>query len=143
MLKSQTRTLLAIATVVLLGAAARVTAQTPTDTLTDVPFAFTVGKTTLPRDTYRISRLNGHMDAFMISSLRHSVIVSSQPDGGSRDRAARLVFHRYADQYFLREVRLGGNVGFSLPPSRQERDAAEQIARGSTPEVVVVPAFAR
>jgi len=134
------RKIVAIATLFVLGAAPALSAQT-SDTVTDVPFAFTIGMTSLPRDTYRVSRLTGHMDVFMISSLRHSAILLSQPDGPSdTDETPRLVFHRYADRYFLREIRLPGNVGFRLPKTRAEREAAEQIAGRSSAEVVVVRA---
>jgi hypothetical protein len=132
------RGLTVIAAAVVLASAAAVSAQA-TDSITDVPFAFTVGATTLPRDTYRISRLPGHLDVFQISSERHSAIVISQPE--SPDRKGddpRLVFHRYGDSYFLREIRLPGNVAMSLPPTRLERDAAEKLASNAAPEVVVI-----
>jgi hypothetical protein len=140
MMKLHTRRLMAIAGLLLAGAAAALNAQT-TDTVTDVPFAFTVGTATLPRDTYRISRLPGHTDAFLIRGLRHGAIMVSQPDGASEtDPGPRLVFHRYADSYFLREVRMPGNTGFKLPRTRGELQAAEQLASRSTPEVVVLHA---
>ena len=77
----------------------------------------------------------------MISSLRHRAIVLSQADGPSdTDNSPRLVFHRYGDHYFLREVRLPGKLGFTLPATRAEREAAEQIAGRTAPELVVVRA---
>jgi hypothetical protein len=109
-----------------------------TDTITKVPFTFNVGASVLPPDTYRVSQFGGHTDVFMISGVRHSAILLSQPDGSTTDDNPRLVFHRYGDSYFLREVRLAGNRGFSLPETRQERDAQERIAARSTPEVIVV-----
>ena len=136
---SYARSLMTFGALALLGTATVLQAQT-TDSITTVPFAFTVGTETLPRDTYRVSRLGGHTDVFMISGQRHSAIVLSQPDGRAADSSPRLVFNRYGDQYFLREVRLPGNTGFTLPTSRQERDAAERIAANVKPEIVVVHA---
>jgi hypothetical protein len=128
------------AAALLLAAAGAVSAQ-GTDSITHVPFAFTVGKANLPRDTYRISRLPGHMDVFKISGERHSAIVMAQPESSTRkDDNPRLIFHRYGDSYFLREVRLPGNVAMSLPATRLERDAAEKLAANTAPEVVVVDA---
>jgi len=138
-MKSFVRSLVAIAGLLVLTAAAAPHAQ-GTDTVTNVPFAFNVGKTAMPRDSYTISRLPGHMDAFMIRGLRHTAIVTSQPADRGADATPRLVFHRYGDSYFLREVHMGGSTGFELPATRAERDAAERVADASTHEVVVVRA---
>jgi hypothetical protein len=132
--------MLAVAALLVLGAAAGAAAQ-GSDTVTHVPFAFAVDSSMLPRDSYQVSRLPGHMDAFLIRGQHKGVVVLSQPEGPSdRDSSPRLVFHRYGNQYFLREVRLAGNDGFQLPTSAAERDAAERIAGLAVPEVVVVRA---
>jgi hypothetical protein len=129
-----------VAGLVVLGTSAAIDAQTP-DTLTNVPFAFNIGTTSFPRDTYRVSRPSSQTGVLTISSLRHSAIVLSQADGPSdTDNSPRLVFHRYGDHYFLREVRLPGKLGFTLPATRVEREAAERIAGSTSPELVVVPA---
>lgn len=109
------------------------------DTVTAVPFAFEVGSASLPRDTYQVSTLPGQSGGFMIRSLRHGAIVLSQPDGPSdKDNSPRLVFHKYGDRHFLREVRLAGSAGFSVAKTPGEIDAAERMAAGSRPEVIVL-----
>jgi hypothetical protein len=134
------RGLAVIAAAVVLVSAAAVSAQV-TDSISNVPFAFTVGKTTLPRDTYRISRLPGQMAVFQITGQRHSAIVIGQPEApDSKGDNPQLIFHRYGDSYFLREVRLPGNVAMSLPASRLEQDAAKKLASNAAPEIVVVDA---
>lgn len=138
-MKLSLRGLTAIVAAAIIASAAAASAQT-TDSTTHVPFAFTVGNKTLPRDVYRISRLPGHMDVVQIRGLRGGVIVMSQPEGPDRqDPSPRLVFHRYGDSYFLREIRMPGNVGLALPATRLERDAAEKVASNAAPEVVVIP----
>ena len=138
-MKLSLRGLMAIVVAAVIASAAAASAQT-TDSTTNVPFAFIVGNKTLPRDVYRISRLPGHLDVVQISGLRGGAIVMSQPDGPDRnDPSPRLVFHRYGDSYFLREIRMPGNTGLALPATRLERDAAEKIAGKATPEVVVIP----
>ena len=128
------------ATVVVLASAAAVSAQM-TDSISHVPFAFTVGQATLPRDTYRISRLPGHTDVFQITGDRHSAILIGQPESSdSKADNPRLIFNRYGDTYFLREVYLPGNIAMSVPESRLERDAAEHLASNTAPEVVVLAA---
>ena len=136
-MKTYARTLVALAGFAFIATAAVVKAQS-LDTISKVPFAFNVGSSLMPRDTYRVSKLDGHNDVFMISGFKHSAILVGQPDGGQTDDSPRLVFHRYGDSYFLREVRLAGNTGFSLPETRQERDAQERIAARATPDVIVV-----
>ena len=80
------------------------------------------------------------MDVVQIRGLRGGVIVMSQPEGPDRqDPGPRLVFHRYRDSYFLREIRMPANVGLALPATRLERDAAEKVASNAAPEVVVIP----
>ena len=134
-MKTYARRFVAVAGLVLLGSAALVQAQS--DTITEVPFAFTVGTTPMARDTYRISRLTGHVDAFLIKGDHSAAIVTSQPAGASdSDNTPRLVFHRYGSQYFLREVRLPDNRGFVLPQARTEREAASKLANGARPDVV-------
>ena len=134
------RGLTAFVAAAVIASAAAASAQTTDDSTANVPFAFTVGTKTLPRDTYLISRLPGHMDVVQIRGLRGGAIVASQPEGPDRnDPSPRLVFHRYGDSYFLREIRMPGNRGLALPATRLERDAAEKIASNAVPEVVVIP----
>ena len=130
----------AVAGLALAGSAAATLDAQSHDTVTRVPFEFTVGAAELPRDTYRVAPLPGHNDAFLINGPRGSAVVLSQPDGKANDTSPRLVFHRYGDRYFLREVRMAGNTGFSLPQTKSERDAEERIAGLATREIVVVRA---
>ena len=136
-MKTYARTLIALAGFAFLVTAAVANAQS-TDTITKVPFAFNIGASLMPGDTYRVSKIGGHTDVFMISSLRHSVILLGQPDGRKTDESPRLVFHKYGDQYFLREFWTGGSTGFSLPETREERQVVARIAGRSTPERIVV-----
>jgi hypothetical protein len=110
------------------------------ETTTNVPFAFTAGRTALPRGEYEVSMLPGQRAAVLLRTLEHGVVLLSQPEGPSNtDNTPRLVFHRYGGKYFLREIRLPGNRGFSLPSTAAEIAAAEQVAGGNAkPDVVVV-----
>jgi hypothetical protein len=139
-MKSYTRRMLAATGLVALsiGSPFVLNAQS-TDTTTTVPFAFTAGTTSLPSGAYRVSMLPGHRDAVMIKARDHGVFVLSQPAGPSRtDNTPRLVFHRYDDQYFLREIRLPDNLGFSIPVTEAEIDAAERAPGSAKPDVVVI-----
>ena len=129
---------LSVLAVLIAGIGVSVHAQAD-ETISRVPFAFTVGSTSMPRDTYRVTRIAGRT-AFMIQSEHHAAIMLALPEGREDNQTPRLVFHRYGDRYFLREIRMPDNTGFELPVTRDERQAAEQIAGVSTHEVVVVHA---
>jgi hypothetical protein len=109
-----------------------------------VPFAFTVGDTTLPRGEYEVSRLDGHTSALLVRSEHQGTFILGE-SGDSADRAntSELVFHRYGDQYFMREIRFLGGTGVELPETRTERDAAERRSVRSSAGVDAVVVFAR
>ena len=92
-----------------------------------VPFEFTVGNASLPRDTYRISHLNGHPEMLLLRGERKGAFVRSEEMRLPRNEGApSLVFHRYGDQYFLRQIRMEGTTRLDLPETNAERDAAER-----------------
>ena len=139
-MKTYSRRMIAITSLAAMafGTGAVLNAQS-SDVRINVPFAFTAGTASLPGGAYYVSTLPGHTDAFMIRRLQHGVILLSQPAGSSRkDNTASLVFHRYADQYFLQEIRLPGNLGFELPMTADENAVARRLANDAKPEVVVV-----
>ena len=126
--------LVVTAALLLVGVAAAARAQ-GIETVTDVPFGFTAGDTNLPRDQYRISPMPGQNGAFMIRGERHGVMLMSRTDRrNDREPAPKLTFHRYGDQYFLREVQLGDGRILHLSETRAEREAAESVAANAAPE---------
>lgn len=124
---------------VAITAAAPVSAQ-DVDLIARVPFEFTVGNTTLPRDTYQLSRLNGHAEMLLLRGERKGLFVRTEEVRAQRGAAPSLLFHKYGDQYFLREVRLDGSARLDLPETNAERDAAEHRAdrAASVMQTVVV-----
>ena len=120
-----TRTVVAFAALVAFTPSAPAGAQS-VDLIARVPFEFNVGETTLARDTYQLSRLSDHPDMLLVRSGRKGVMIRAEVVGaGKRAAAPSLLFHRYGDQYFLREIRLEGNRRLDLPETTAERDAAE------------------
>ena len=127
------RRLVATGALLLVGVTAVARAQ-GTETVTTVPFAFTAGETKLPQDRYRISPIPGQNSVFMIRGERHGVVLMSRIDRlNVREPAPSLTFHRYGEQYFLREVQLGDGSILHLTQSRAEREyIAAQAAAKST-----------
>lgn len=91
-----------------------------------VPFAFTVGNANLPSDTYHLTRMNGHREMLFLRGDRTGALVRADEVRLPRtDIEPSLVFHRYGNQYFLREIRWEGTARLDLPETKAERDAAE------------------
>ena len=94
----------------------------------NVPFDFTVGNTRLVAGVYAIQRAETSSGDLVvrISSVggRASVTGLTSPVSTLHPKdEARLVFHRYGDQYFLCEVwPTSATTGRVLPKSRSERD---------------------
>ena len=120
------------------AAAASARAQT-IETVSNVPFEFTVGDTKLPRDRYRILPMNGQNSVFMIRGERHGVVLMSRTDRlNDRNAAPSLTFYRYGDQYFLRVVQLGDGRILHLSQTRAETQAAESVAAQAAAKSTVV-----
>src|SRR4051812_11176536 len=125
-MKMYNRLVTAFATVATLATVTPVGAQSEVNLVARVPFQFTVGNATLPVDAYRLSRMNGHPEMLFLRGDRTGTFVHTDETRVPRDGAApSLVFHRYGDQYFLREVRWEGSARFDLAETRAEREAAE------------------
>jgi hypothetical protein len=120
------RLVTAFAAVASLTAAAPAFAQSEVNLIAHVPFTFTVNDASLPSDTYRLSRMNGHREMLVLRGDRTGALVRTSEVRLPRSNAEpSLVFHRYGDQYFLREIRWEDTARLELPQTRAERNAAE------------------
>jgi hypothetical protein len=122
----------ALALVPVVGKAAETTAK--------IPFSFSVNGATLPPGDYFISPGVPAPGMVVIRGTR-SVLTITIPSGVRDDREPHLVFHKYGDEYFLREVWTLGGSGYDLLETRAERDRREG-RRGSAavqPERIEVP----
>ena len=111
----------------------------------NVPFDFTIGKSSLPAGAYNIQSLataTGSVLAIrgenaaknMLASANNAETLNPSPN-------SRLVFHRYGDQYFLSQIWLQGEkVGRQFRISRREAEMAKSV---QTSEDVIVLAALR
>ena len=92
-----------------------------------VPFDFAVGNKLLPSGTYTIT--SESPDVIMIqSSDKHiALLATTSYDDHESRHGGQLVFDKYGDEYFLREILCRSaamNVG--LPSSKQEKARTQE-----------------
>lgn len=103
-----------------------------------VPFRFAVNGKTLPEGTYQISTNDGKL---FVRGYAAGAFVLTNGVASNEPSPARLVFHKYGDQYILRQVWMGGGSGRELPQPRLERSLATgaQAGKVAVLEEVVIP----
>jgi len=111
----------------------------------DIPFDFMVGKAKVSAGQCTIQRGTSH-SSLKLSCEKSSVMVLTFSGSTSNTPShAKLVFHKYGDQYFLAQVwDEGSTTAENLMATKAERDAARTTSRlarnDAGPEVVVVAA---
>jgi len=106
------------------------------------PFTFSVGSETFAVGDYQITR-QGHLGLIFrdrengIAKLVRVLPANSYKDGNGD---ARIVFHRYGDQYFLAFVSEGSlGSSFSAYPSKEETQVANANRQKPATTVSVFP----
>ncbi len=95
-----------------------------------IPFAFIVRNQVLPAGTYRISSVGTNL--VQIGTREKPVIetTTTHLDHNGPGSDARLVFNKYGNQYFLREVLCDSPaINSALPSSKLEKLAQIRQAR--------------
>ncbi len=105
----------------------------------DIPFNFAIGNKTLPAGEYSVTQLS---PAVMLIKSDDSggaaMALANAAQANKAQDEAKLVFHRYGDQYFLFQVWTPGNTGRELPKSKLEREAASrQLAHNASQRLLV------
>jgi hypothetical protein len=99
----------------------------------DIPFDFIVADKTLPSGKYTVTAATS--SGVLIrsrdgksSAIRLSNVVPDQ----SKKRMAKMVFHRYGQQYFLAEVWSGDDYGHKLMQCKKERILRYELASNAS-----------
>jgi len=118
----------ALATLLLLSAAALAAGIFGPELEATVPFTFIVRNQEMPAGAYSVSRVPVQTAPGPLLIRNHNVhkdkpvFTSCYPT--TRDRTSggspKLVFHRFGNHYFLAEVWPDRAAGYILPPSREE-----------------------
>jgi len=108
-----------------------------------IPFSFVVNGKTLPPGTYHVTT-SFAAGALLVRGTSSGVFAMGTAME-SRDSDAKLVFHKYGDQYILRQAWLGNGRGRELPETREERELIRTARNGSklasALELVVIQGF--
>jgi hypothetical protein len=112
------------------------------DVIVNVPFSFVVGNHQMQPGRYIVTPASsGVLRIFDSQDSTNQTLVTVHSVEGSLPDSAKLVFHRYADSYFLAQVWTGdSNIGRELPTSKAEKEVAFGRINGTRPrsEVAVL-----
>lgn len=106
----------------------------------EVPFAFTLGNTSLPAGTYTIKYDSNQVIKVTNNANRPSAALSLFNQAGRKSTGGgKLLFHRYGSQYFLSEI-LCDDAGMNLkiPDSKNEKSVRRQQASLPTSSDIMV-----
>jgi hypothetical protein len=94
----------------------------------NVPFNFAVNDTFLPAGHYTIASDSAHPEILIVRDEKNNVraINVGMNSFGEAGKQGKLIFHKVAGQYFLREVHLASNSGDLLfSASKMEKKAVK------------------
>jgi hypothetical protein len=118
--------LISTATIITLGSAVAQAATLEAK----IPFAFVVQKHVLPAGTYRFSSVGSNFVQIGTRDKPVMETIATHADNNGPGSDARLVFTKYGDQYFLREVLCDAPViNSALPASKLEKQVQIRLAR--------------
>ncbi|HJY26543.1 MAG TPA: hypothetical protein VJ306_00820 [Pyrinomonadaceae bacterium] len=135
--------MMSVVLVTLSASAAQAQTNSPARVIAKIPFAFTVGKTSLPAGKYTFSVVNPASDrkVLQIRSVdgHASVMVLTNSVKGIVTENAKLVFERYDDQYYFTRAQMAGeDTSFAALWSKSERK--QMIAKAAKKSVIVISA---
>jgi len=111
--------------------------------IASIPFAFNVGKTTLPAGKYTVTVVNPSSDRkiLQIRSLngRSSAMILTTGVTGHASDDAKLVFERYGDRYFFAQAQMAGDET-SLAAVRTKERGETHLAKAGKKSIVVIVA---
>jgi hypothetical protein len=127
---------------VALAALMPVKAQSDLQLRVTVPFDFIVGDARFPAGDYSLRPHTTAQGVLMITNSderRTRLFEAHLAERPATQDHAMLVFDRYEDQYFLRQIWSTGVEGYELPKSRTERSVEKDLAQADPQRVEVVP----
>lgn len=109
-----------------------------------IPFAFNVGRTSLPAGEYTVTVLNPNSDRKVLrirsaNGKLSALIQTSELDANAPEQT-KLVFNRYGNRYFFAQAQIAGEsttlAAVKSSAERNEERAVASIGRKATVAVV-------
>ena len=105
-----------------------------------MPFNFTVGDKVLLAGTYTILPVRDGLIEIRNQDGKNAILSTADPDSDQYMKNAVLVFNKYGDQYFLREVAGGPrSLNDSLPLSKAEARVRHQENLALNQSQITIP----
>ena len=125
-MKSRVTSILSIG--IALVAVAAVQAQDKTVTA-NVPFSFYMDRSAMPQGAYKVEELSHGVMVRMWSADAINAVTTRAIAGKKQIEPARLVFHRYGEDYFLAQIWTGDSSnGQAIALSPREKELAQSGA---------------
>lgn len=120
--------------------AAHASAQQAYQLRVDVPFDFTVSNKVLAAGHYTILPVRDDLIEIQNQNGQTTVLSAAYPNSGPSQHSAALVFNRYGNEYFLRQVDAGAAaVSDDLPLTKSEQRASHDENLAMNESTVTVP----
>ena len=109
--------------------------QTGKTVKANIKFDFHIGERVYPAGEYRIESIGSMSETILqIRSVgdtnKNDIIVANHSNEGERQTPI-LVFQKYGENYFLTEISLGTEWGYSIRPSPRQRESEKTLALAS------------
>ncbi len=135
-MKNQAFRTITMVSLFFLLAAASAYAQSADRIVMKIPFDFVAGKKILPAGEYIVKpTLSSRLTLIRNAGGRrdYTTVLTMPVPPETMTPTAKLVFHRYGDQYFLFQVWTPASErGGQLPESRSERELSKELARSES-----------
>ena len=120
----------------LLAVSAAVAQTKPGDVIVNIPFSFVVANHQMEPGRYIVTRTSsGVLRIFDAQDSNNQTFIMAHSVQHGLPEGPKLVFHRYADSYFLAQVWTGDSeIGRELPKSKAEKELASTRIDGTRPK---------
>jgi hypothetical protein len=109
-----------------------------------VPFAFSVSDSALPAGDYTLTQLSQNTWVVRNNGGKRVITAAARPDGTNKEEtAAKLVFTKYGEHYFLSKVWRDGLTTQIAEPNAERAIQIQMTSRNEKPQTIYLMASAR
>lgn len=107
----------------------------------NIKFNFHIGERVYRAGEYRIESISNMSDNVLqfrsVGDANKQQIIIATHSNQDKRQTPILVFQKYGENYFLTEIFLGTEWGYSIPPSRRQRESEKNLALASLEKIEV------